>query len=133
MFPVRPQGVLKGLNTSFAATNLRDPPETKQMTTEREQGRLRREIGSNLFRRMTRARFTSSPETRNLPTLSTPTPSPSQFPPTLQDLCSDDFRYAVGRYPINPCVLSNIVHRFKILVVGKVCVIYADPGDPKRN
>ena len=127
MFSVQPQGVLKGLNTSFAATILRDPPETKQMTTERKQGRFRREIGSNLFRRMTRARFTSSLEIRNLPTLSTPIPSPFQFPPTLRDLLSDDFRYAVGRYPISPCVLSTIVHKFRILVVGKVCVIYANP------
>jgi hypothetical protein len=54
----------------------------------------------------------------------------SRFPPTLQGLLSNDFRYAVGRCPISPCVLSNIVHRFRILVVGKVCVIYADP---KRN
>ena len=78
MFPVRPQGVLKRLNTSFAATILRAPPETKQMTTERKQGGFRREIGSNLFRRMNRARFTSSLEIRDPPTLSTPMPSPSQ-------------------------------------------------------
>ena len=78
MFPVRPQGVLKGLNTSFAATISHDPPETKQMTNEGKQGRFRREIGSNLFRRMTRARFTTSLEIRDPPTLPTPTPSPSQ-------------------------------------------------------
>ena len=78
MFAVRPQGVLKGLNTGFVDTILRDPPETKQTTTKRKQGRSKREIGSNLFRRMARARFTSSHEIRDLPTLSTPTPSPSQ-------------------------------------------------------
>ena len=54
----------------------------------------------------------------------------SRFPPTLPGLLSNDFRYAVGRCPISPCVLSNIAYRFRILVVGKVCVIYADP---KRN
>jgi hypothetical protein len=54
----------------------------------------------------------------------------SRFPPTLQGLLSNDFRYAVGRCPISPCVLSSIAHRFRILVVGKVCVIYAEP---KRN
>ena len=38
---------------------LRVPLETNQMTTERREGKFRREIGSNLFRRVTRARFTS--------------------------------------------------------------------------
>lgn len=54
----------------------------------------------------------------------------SRFPPTLQGFLSNDFRYAVGRCPISPCVSSNIVYRFRVLVVGKVCIIYADP---KRN
>ena len=80
MFPVRPQGVPKGLKTSFAATISHDPPETKQMTTEGKQGKFRREIGSNLFRRMTRARFTTSLEIRDPPTLPTPTPTPTPSP-----------------------------------------------------
>ena len=52
-------GVLKGLNTSFAAAILRDPPRTNQMTSKRKEGRFRREMGMHLFRRMTRLRFPS--------------------------------------------------------------------------
>ena len=69
MCPVPPQGVLKGLNTSFAAAILRVTPETNQMTTKRKEGGLRREVGSQLFRRMTRARFASLLGTRNPPPL----------------------------------------------------------------
>jgi hypothetical protein len=81
MCTVQPQGVLKGLNTSFAAAISRDSPEADQMTTERKGGRFRREIGSNLLRRMTRARFASSLDTRSPPTLPTPIPR-SRSPPT---------------------------------------------------
>src|SRR6266852_6862223 len=60
-----PQAVPKGLNTSSAAATLREPPKTNQMTPERKDSRSRREIGSNLLRRMTRAKFASSLDTRN--------------------------------------------------------------------
>ena len=72
---VPPQGVLEGLNASFAATNLRDPPDTNQTTTGRKEGRFRREIGSNLFRSMARARFAPLLGISNPPTLPTPIPS----------------------------------------------------------
>ena len=72
---VPPQGVLEGLNASFAATNLRDPPDTDQTTTGRKEGRFRREIGSNLFRSMARARFAPLLGISNPPTLPTPIPS----------------------------------------------------------
>jgi hypothetical protein len=42
MCPVPPQGVMKGLNTSFAAAILRGPPETDRMITNRKKGRFRR-------------------------------------------------------------------------------------------
>jgi hypothetical protein len=54
-----------------------------------------------------------------------------RFPSTLQSLLSNDFRYAVGRCPISLWLLSSIVHRFRILVVGKVRVRYQT--DPRRN
>jgi hypothetical protein len=57
MCPVPPQGVMKELNTSFAAVILSDPPKTNQM---RKEGGFGREKASNLFRRMTRARFSLS-------------------------------------------------------------------------
>jgi hypothetical protein len=38
----------QGLNTSFAAAILRDPPETDHMTIERKEGGFRRDIGSHL-------------------------------------------------------------------------------------
>ena len=75
MCPVPPQGVLKGPNTSFAAAISCDPPETVQMTTQRKEGGFRRKIGSHLFRRIIRARFGSSPDIKNPPTLPTPIPS----------------------------------------------------------
>jgi hypothetical protein len=63
MCPVPPQGVLKGLNTSFAAGILRGPPKTNQM---RREGRFGREKSSTLFRRMTTmARFASVLRIRN--------------------------------------------------------------------
>ena len=46
-----------------------------------------------------------------------------RFQSTLQGLLSNH-RYAVGRCPISPWLLISIVHRFRILVVGKVLVIY---------
>ena len=65
MSPVQPQGVLKGLNTSFAAAMLHGPRETSRMTTERKEGRFQREIGSHLFRPMTRAKLSSLLGIRN--------------------------------------------------------------------
>jgi len=72
---VPPQGVLEGLNASFVATNLRDPPDANQATTGRKEGRFRREIGSNLFRSIARARFAPLLGISNPPTLPTPIPS----------------------------------------------------------
>ena len=63
------------LNTGFAAANLRDPPETNQMTTERKEDIFRWETDSNMSRRMTGAEFSSSLDIRNPPTLPTPIPS----------------------------------------------------------
>ncbi|KAF8474330.1 hypothetical protein DFH94DRAFT_124887 [Russula ochroleuca] len=65
---------------------------------------------------------------------SRPTPETGQMPAerhegrprfrsTLQSQLSDDFRYAARRCPISHYYYSTIVHRFKILVVGKVRVI----------
>ena len=48
LLTVPPQGALKGLNGSFAATTLRDPLETDHMITERKEDRLGREIGLHL-------------------------------------------------------------------------------------
>jgi hypothetical protein len=84
MCTVQPQIVLKGLNTSFAAAILYDPPERDQVTTERKGGRFRREIGSNLFRRMTRARFAFSLDIRSPPTLPTPVPWSRSLSTSLQ-------------------------------------------------
>ena len=61
MCPVQPQDVSKGLNTGFTAAILRESSETTQMTTEKKEGRFRREIGSHLFRPMTRARVSIIP------------------------------------------------------------------------
>jgi len=47
----------------------------------------------------------------------------SRFPFALQSLLPNDFRYAVGRCLLRPWLLSSIVHRFRVLVVGKVRVI----------
>jgi hypothetical protein len=44
-----------------------------------------------------------------------------RFPSTLQSLLSNDFRYAFRCCPISHCY--NSTDRFKILVVGKVCII----------
>ena len=72
---VSQQGALTEPNTSFAAASFRDSKDTNQTTTERKEGRFRREIGSNLFRSMARARFAPLLGIRNPPTLSTPIPS----------------------------------------------------------
>ena len=85
-----PQGVLKGLNTSFPAAILRDPPETNQMTTKRKEGRFRWKIGSHLFRRMTKAGFSllgtpilssRAPVPPSSPSWPLPTPTQSTPPP----------------------------------------------------
>jgi len=73
---VQPQGVLKELNTSFAAAILRDSPETNQMTTKRKEGRFGWKKGSDLFRRMSRAGFASLLGIINPPAL-----VPSSSPP----------------------------------------------------
>jgi hypothetical protein len=46
-----------------------------------------------------------------------------RFPSTLQNLLSNDFRYAVRRCPISHYYYGTIVHRFRILVVGMVRVV----------
>ena len=46
-----------------------------------------------------------------------------QFPPNLQSLLSNDFRYVVRRCPISHYYYSTIVHRFRILVAGRVRVV----------
>ena len=54
---------------------------------------------------------TSSPEGR------------PRFPSSLQSLLINEFRYVVRRCPISHNNYSTIVHRFRILVVGRVRVI----------
>ena len=49
-----------------------------------------------------------------------------QFPPNLQSLLSNDFRYAVRRCPISHYYYVAIVHRFRVLVVGRVRVVKLD-------
>ena len=78
---VSQQGALTELNTSFAAASFRDSKDTNQTTTERKEGRFRREIGSNLFRSMARARFAPLLGIRNPPTLPTPIPSLNRLNP----------------------------------------------------
>ena len=49
------------------------------------------------------------------------------FPPTVQSILSNDFRYAVRRCPLRHYYYySIIVYRFRILVVGKVRVVKSD-------
>ena len=48
------------------------------------------------------------------------------FPPTVQSLLSNDFRYAVSRCSLSHYYYSSIIHRFRILVVGKVRVVKSD-------
>jgi hypothetical protein len=67
MCPVPPQRVLKGLNNSFVAAILCDPPETN---AKRKEGFLRQMFGS-----MTGARFASFLGIRNPSTVPTPIPS----------------------------------------------------------
>ena len=43
-----------------------------------------------------------------------------RFPSTLRSRLSDDYRYAPRRCPISHYYYSTIVHRFNLLVVGKV-------------
>jgi hypothetical protein len=45
-----------------------------------------------------------------------------RFPSTLKSLLPNDFRYAVSRCPVSHYYYSS-VHRFRILVVGKVRAI----------
>ena len=46
-----------------------------------------------------------------------------RFPPSLQSLLINEFRYVVRRCPISHNNYDTIVHRFRILVVGRVRVI----------
>ena len=46
-----------------------------------------------------------------------------RFPPSLQSLLINEFRYVVRRCPISYNNYGTIVHRFRILVVGRVRVI----------
>ena len=87
MCPVPPQGVLKGLNTSFAA----DPSETSQMTTEKKKCGFLRQIRSHLFCPSTMASFASLLGIRNRPTVPTPIPSSN------------------GPYPASPVASSSQV------------------------
>ena len=50
------------------------------------------------------------------------------FPPNLQNLLSNDFRYAVGHCPI-VITYSTTVHRFRILVAGRVRVVNRQAAD----
>ena len=50
------------------------------------------------------------------------------FPSALQNLLSNDFRYAVRRCPISYYHYTHIVHRFRILVVGRVRVVKPHTG-----
>ena len=45
------------------------------------------------------------------------------FPSALQNMLSNDFRYALRRCPISYYHHTYIVHRFRILVVGRVRVV----------
>ena len=108
------QGVLKGLNTSFAAAILRDRRETNQMTTERREGRFRRTSGSHLFRRMTREIFAPFICIRNPPTLPTnccggtatvlsePTPKPQPQHPRLGGLANAaEANHQTSKFPLH--------------------------------
>ena len=99
---VSQQGVLTELNTSFAAASFRDSKDTNQMTTERKEGRFRREIGSNFFRSMARARFAPLLGIRNPPTLPKPIPSsnPSNpAPPVAFSSQGSSGKYAQSSTP----------------------------------
>ena len=52
-------------------------------------------------------------------------------PPTLQSHLFNDFKYVDERCLISSRLLSSFVRRFRILVVGKVRIIYQT--DPRRN
>jgi hypothetical protein len=80
MCPVIPQGVRKGLNISFTAAVLRDPPETNRMSTEKKEGGFLQKIRSHLFRPMTRAKIASFLGIKNSPTVA---PVPSSNGPYL--------------------------------------------------
>ena len=45
------------------------------------------------------------------------------FPSALQNLLSNDFRYAARRCPVSHYHHTYVVHRFRILVVGRVRVV----------
>ena len=47
-----------------------------------------------------------------------------RFPPTLQSLLSNDFRFVARCRTVTHNNRCTIVHRFRILVVGKVCIMY---------
>ena len=47
-----------------------------------------------------------------------------RFPPTLQSVLSNDFRFVVRCRAVSHNNCCTIIHRFRILVVGKVCIMY---------
>jgi hypothetical protein len=47
-----------------------------------------------------------------------------RFPSTLQNLLSNDFRCVVRCRADSHNNCCTIIHRFRILVVGKVCIVY---------
>jgi hypothetical protein len=89
LLTVPAQGVPKRLNTRFAAEILRGSPKTNQMNTDRKEGKSRREMGSNLFRRMTRARFASLLGTKNAPSDDTHYNRLPEVPEVVHDIGKD--------------------------------------------
>lgn len=47
-----------------------------------------------------------------------------RFPSTLQNLLANDFRCVVRWRPVGHNNCCTIIHRFRVLVVGKVCIMY---------
>lgn len=47
-----------------------------------------------------------------------------RFPSTLQNLLANDFRCVVRCRAVSHNNCCTIIHRFRILVVGKVCIMY---------
>jgi hypothetical protein len=55
----------------------------------------------------------------------------SLFTSVLQSVLSNDFRYVVRFRAVSHNNCCTIIHRFRILVVGKVCIMYHT--DRRRN
>ena len=80
------------------------------MTTERKEGRFRREMGSHLFRRMTTARFTSLLGIRNPPTLSLPAPIPLSNGPYPASSVTSSYHGSGGKH-----AQATVQHDHKII------------------